>query len=74
MKYNLELDAFLPMRNKNLEGAPNIFAVGDVCRAQSLMATILEGDIAGLSAALHVGHGDNEMQMTRDRMIAGLNK
>ncbi len=74
MKYNLELDAFLPTRNKNLEGVPGIFAVGDVCRAQNLKETILEGSIAGLSAALHVRHGDNETQMTRDSMIAELTK
>jgi sarcosine oxidase subunit alpha len=72
MKYDAETNAFIPGRDENKQAAPGIFAVGDVCRTRNVRKTILEGNIAGMSAALQLGRGNAETQKTRDAMIAEL--
>jgi len=74
MKFNTEQDAFLPVRSKTMEGPPGIFAVGDVCRTKNVNDTILEGSIAGLSAALDSGLVDRQTEITRDELVSKLGR
>jgi len=70
MEYDPRADAFLPARTKGLEVASRVFVVGDVCRTRDLGETILEGCIAGNSAALLLGYGDGELKQATDKMLA----
>lgn len=52
--------------------ADDMFAVGAACGSQGTEHALLQGKIAGLSAALDLGHGGSEMKQVRDQAVEQL--
>jgi len=58
MAYIPELGGHVPLRSDNLEtSVPNIFVAGDVGGIEEASAAMVEGSIAGLTAAFNLGYG-----------------
>ncbi len=58
MAYIPELGGHVPLRNENLEtSVKNIFVAGDAAGIEEASAAMVEGTIAGLSAAANLGYG-----------------
>lgn len=56
MKYIPSLGGFVPTRNKNLEtSVKNVFIAGDVAGVEEASSAMVEGRIAGISAAKNLG-------------------
>jgi sarcosine oxidase, subunit alpha len=76
--YIPELGGHVPLRNENLEtSVPGIFVAGDVSGIEEASCAMVEGRIAGLSAARKLGYGtaDYEANIAAARMeLAGLRR
>lgn len=57
MIYSAELGGHVPKRHENLETTvPNVFVSGDAASIEEASAAMVEGRLAGLSAASNLGH------------------
>ncbi len=57
MKYIKELGGFVPSRNENMETSiKGVFVAGDVCGVEEASSAMVEGYLAGLSAANYLGY------------------
>ena len=74
MQYDRQKDAFFPKRSSKMEVAPGIFAAGHVYGTHKLRSILLEGRIAGTSAALPLGNGGSDAENTMSQMIDELGK
>lgn len=50
----------------------DMFAVGEACGSHGAERAVIEGKIAGLSAALDLSHGDSELEAVRDKAMEQL--
>lgn len=67
MKYIPELGGHVPLRNENLETSiDGIFVAGDVAGVEEASAAMVEGRLAGASAALSLGLNIEEAQKLVD--------
>jgi sarcosine oxidase subunit alpha len=58
MVYIPELGGHVPLRDYNLEtSVPNIFVAGDAAGIEEASAAMVEGSVAGYSAAFNLGYG-----------------
>jgi sarcosine oxidase subunit alpha len=70
MKYIAELSGHVPVRSEYLETTrPGLYVAGDVSGVEEASAAMVEGRLAGVSAALSLGFGkDKGCQMQLDAM------
>jgi len=72
MKYSGLLGGFVPLKDKNLETtAKGYYVAGDVSGVEEASSAMLEGTIAGLSAADSLGYGEN-IEKIKEEYIKGL--
>lgn len=73
MRYLPQLGGFIPLRDENMETtAPGVYVAGDVSCIEEATAAMLEGSIAGVSAAIATGmHRGDSLEM-RDEFIEQL--
>ena len=58
MAYIPELGGHVPLRDHNLEtSVPNVYVAGDAAGIEEASAAMVEGSVAGLSAAFKMGYG-----------------
>ncbi len=56
-----ELGGFVPVRNENMEtDVPGVYVAGDISCIEEATTAMLEGIIAGISAAMSLGHSSKE--------------
>ncbi|MBR3866334.1 MAG: FAD-dependent oxidoreductase [Butyricicoccus sp.] len=73
MHYIPQLGGFIPERNENLETtAPGVYVAGDVSCIEEATAAMIEGSIAGLSAAIATGMNRPDLLAKRDEWIEQL--
>lgn len=73
MRYIPQLGGFVPERNENLETtAPGVYVAGDVSCIEEATAAMIEGSIAGLSAAIASGMKNPDAMAKRDEWIEQL--
>ena len=60
------------LRDMRVESAADMFAVGEACGSFGTKRALLEGKAAGLSAAMDLGHGDNQIGQARHRAMEQL--
>lgn len=73
MYYIPQLGGFVPARNENLETtAPGVYVAGDVSCIEEATAAMIEGSIAGLSAAIATGMNRPDVLEKREKCIAQL--
>lgn len=73
MHYIPQLGGFVPERDDTLETtAPGVYVAGDVSCIEEATAAMIEGSIAGLSAAIATGMNHPEMLAKRDEWIEQL--
>lgn len=70
MKFVAELSGHVPVRNEYLETTrPGLYVAGDVSGVEEASAAMVEGRLAGISAALSLGHGkDTACQLQADAL------
>jgi len=74
MKYVGELGGFVPVRNEMMETSiKGIFVAGDVGGVEEASSAMVEGYLAGLSAANHLGHTSYDFNQKRDDYINQIN-
>lgn len=67
MKYIPKLGGLVPVRNEYYQTiVPNIFVAGDVSGIEEASAAMVEGYLAGLLAAKHMGHRHDEFDKLYD--------
>ncbi|SHM29919.1 sarcosine oxidase subunit alpha [Caldanaerovirga acetigignens] len=63
MKYVPELGGHVPVRNENMETTvPGIYVAGDVAGVEEASSAMMEGRLAGLSAAQSLGYDDGSCE------------
>lgn len=73
MHYIPQLGGFVPERNENLEStAAGVYVAGDVSCIEEATAAMIEGNIAGLSAAIACGMNHPEAIAKRDEWVEQL--
>ena len=73
MRYLPQLGGFVPERDENLETtAPGVYVAGDVSCIEEATAAMLEGSIAGVSAAISSGMNRPELYTRREEFIEQL--
>lgn len=73
MYYIPQLGGFVPARNENLETtAPGVYVAGDVSCIEEATAAMIEGSIAGLSAAIATGMTRPDVIEKREKCIGQL--
>jgi len=70
MKYVPELSGHVPVRNQYLETTrPGLYVAGDVSGVEEASSAMVEGRLAGISAALSLGYGkDVASQLQREAL------
>jgi len=73
LKYVRELGGFVPLRNKYMEtDAKGVFVAGDASGIEEASTAIMEGRIAGITAALQLGYGDESAIKLREEIMKDL--
>jgi sarcosine oxidase subunit alpha len=73
IKYIPQLGGFIPKRNDSMETtAPGVYVAGDVSCIEEATAAMIEGSIAGLSAAIATGMNRPEALAKRDEYVEEL--
>ncbi|QOX61892.1 FAD-dependent oxidoreductase [Anoxybacterium hadale] len=73
IRYIPQLGGFIPKRSESMEtSAPGIYVAGDVSCIEEATAAMIEGSIAGLSAAIATGMNRPEAIEKRDEYIEEL--
>ena len=73
MRYIPQLGGFVPERDENLETtAKGFYVAGDVSCIEEATAAMIEGSIAGLSAAIATGMNHPDTIAKRDEWIEQL--
>jgi sarcosine oxidase subunit alpha len=66
MAYIRELSGHVPIVNENLETTkPGIYCAGDVCGIEEASSAMVEGRLAGISAAASLGYGSMDAEKLR---------
>lgn len=66
MKYIPSLGGYVPMRDENLQTTVNgIYVAGDTAEVEEASSAMVEGTIAGLSAAESLGYGKNISELKK---------
>ncbi|SCY11033.1 NAD(P)/FAD-dependent oxidoreductase [Alkaliphilus peptidifermentans] len=74
MKYIHEFGGFVPARDENLQtSVKGIFVAGDVAGVEEASSAMVEGYIAGMSAASYLGYKLYNMQEVKDDLMQQLN-
>jgi len=64
MAYIRELSGHVPLLDNKLESTrPGIYCAGDVSGIEEASSAMVEGRLAGISAAVSLGYGNNETEM-----------
>lgn len=75
LKYVRELGGFVPLRNKYMEtNAKGVFVAGDVSGIEEASTAIMEGRVAGITAALDLGYGDEKAKQMREEIMKDLDE
>ena len=75
MQYIPELSGHVPSRNKYLETTrPGLYVAGDVSGAEEASAAMVEGRLAGISAAFSLGYGADSAPQLQAEAVAELNE
>ena len=73
MAYISELSGHVPIVDRNLATSnPNIFVAGDVAGVEEASSAMVEGRLAGYSAALSLGYGRDTAKKLQEQAIAEL--
>lgn len=73
MRYLSELGGFVPARTENLETTvEGIFVAGDVCGVEEATSAMVEGYLAGLTAAESLGYEIKDFEETRQDYLKQL--
>jgi len=73
MRYIPQLGGFVPQRDEYMEtNVPGVYVAGDVACIEEASAAMVEGNIAGLSAAIASGMNHPDMVAKRDEYIEAL--
>ncbi|AZR72470.1 pyridine nucleotide-disulfide oxidoreductase [Anoxybacter fermentans] len=68
-----ELGGHVPLRDENLEtSVPGIYVAGDCAGVEEATAAMLEGELAGLSAAYSLGYGEADFKERREQIVTNL--
>ena len=74
MKFVGELGGYVPVRNEDMEtSVKGIFIGGDVGGVEEASSAMVEGYLAGLSAAKYLGHVSFDMKQKREDYLNQLN-
>ncbi len=74
MKFVGELGGYVPIRNENMEtSVKGIFIGGDVGGVEEASSAMVEGYLAGLSAARYLGHESYDINIKREDYLNQLN-
>lgn len=74
MKYINELGGFVPVRNEMMEtSVEGIFVAGDVAGVEEASSAMVEGYLAGLSAANYLGYYSYNVKEKREDYLTQLN-
>ncbi|MCA9879797.1 MAG: FAD-dependent oxidoreductase [Thermomicrobiales bacterium] len=65
-----QLGGLAPLLSPDLQAAPGVFVAGDAAGAGSVAVAVAEGRLAGLAAALSLGHSA-EAELVRARELGG---
>ena len=75
MAYIRELSGHVPLVDENLETTRSgIFCAGDVCGIEEASAAMVEGRLAGISAAVSLGYGKDTAAALKDETIRELDE
>lgn len=75
MKYVPELSGHVPLRNEYLETTrPGLYVAGDVSGVEEASSAMVEGRLAGVSAAYSLGHGSGAAQKLQAEALAELSE
>lgn len=75
MVYIPELGGHVPIRDENLQtSVANIYIAGDAAGVEEATAAILEGELAGISAASTLGYGDANFIKLRNQTLLNLDE
>lgn len=73
MVYAPELGGHVPLRNDQLEtSVPGLYVAGDSGGVEEATAAMLEGELAGLNAALSLTYQSDELLEAKDQILANL--
>ncbi len=73
MVYVPELGGHVPVRNDNLQtSVGGIYVAGDAAGVEEATAAMLEGELAGISAAHDLGYGGDPILEKRDQILTSL--
>ncbi|KYO66849.1 NAD(P)/FAD-dependent oxidoreductase [Thermovenabulum gondwanense] len=73
MVYVPELGGHVPLRNENMETTvPGIFVAGDVAGVEEASSAMMEGELAGLSAAKSLGYDDGTYEDKKNAVLREL--
>ncbi|AFQ44975.1 NAD(P)/FAD-dependent oxidoreductase [Desulfosporosinus meridiei] len=75
MKYVPELSGHVPIRNEYLETTrPGLYVAGDVSGVEEASSAMVEGRLAGVSAAYSLGYGNDAAPKLQEEALAELNE
>ena len=63
-----------PVTAEHMKVETDMYVAGEASGSQQVSQSWIEGKVAGLSAALDLGHGDHETEGARDEAEAMLNE
>ncbi|MGB9814074.1 MAG: NAD(P)/FAD-dependent oxidoreductase [Thermovenabulum sp.] len=73
MVYVPELGGHVPLRNENMETTvPGIYVAGDVAGVEEASSAMMEGQLAGLSAAKSLGYDDGSYEEKKNEVLREL--
>jgi sarcosine oxidase subunit alpha len=74
MKYVSQLSGFVPVRNESYETTvENVFAAGDATGVEEASAAMVEGYLAGISAAAKIGYKPDNFDERKNDYVKQLN-
>ena len=75
MKYVPELSGHVPLRSESLETTrPGLYVAGDVSGVEEASSAMVEGRLAGISAAYSLGYGNEAAAKLQAEALAELSE
>jgi len=73
IKYIRELSGHVPLVDEHMETTrPGIYCAGDICGIEEASCAMVEGRLAGISAAVELGYDNKKVQIMRNDYIKDL--